>query len=94
MKTLRQTAAAQDRRGKTTRDGGVQQPSGEASEVPLGADVGARPQQHVQPQLLHEGEERLHIALPLKVKHPRHRLVEVPWHVRLQAVAGCQSCPR
>ena len=64
----------------------LQQPGGQAAELPLGADIGRGTQDDVQPQLLGQAEEALHIVHAGEVEDALAGLVEVPGDVGFHGV--------
>ena len=59
------------------------QPPWQAAEVPLGADVGSRAQQHHEAQLVRDAQEALNIGEARVAVLSWQRLVQIPWHVHL-----------
>ena len=64
----------------------LQQPGGQAAKLPLGADVGRGPQDDVQPQLLGQADEALHVVHAGEVEFALAGLVEVPGDVGFHGV--------
>jgi len=62
------------------------QPGGEAAEVPLGADVGPRADDHVQPEVRRLLDELDDVVVAGEIPLPFVAFVTVPRHVRLDAV--------
>lgn len=53
----------------------------ESDHVPLSTDVGSRPQDDQQAEVLTQLEEIFQISISTEVVHTRHGLVEVPGYV-------------
>ena len=62
---------------------GTGQPPGQATKIPLGADVGSRAQQHHEAQLVSDAEEAFHVGKARVVKLSRQRLMQIPRHIHL-----------
>ena len=73
-------------------DAVLEQPGGQSAQVPLGADVGAGPQDHIQPQFLGGFDVFHQIQPPGEVKFSLFALMEVPAAVGFQGIeaAGLQ----
>ena len=68
----------------------VGQPPRQASKVPLPADVGTRPEQHVQAEPRSHLQIARQICRALPIVHPWAGLVQVPWHICLQQRINAQ----
>jgi len=64
----------------------LEQPSGEAAEIPLRANVGAGPHDHEQPLFLRRLDELAEVVVAAEIPLARRRLVNVPEHVRADRV--------
>ncbi len=65
-----------------------EQPGGQTAELPLRADVGGGPDDHIQAQLPGQPDESLDVQHPLEAKLPLLLLVHVPGDVGLHRVAA------
>ena len=62
---------------------GTGQPPGQATKIPLGADVGSRAQQNHEAELVSDAEEAFHVGESRVLEFTRQRLMQVPGNVHL-----------